>query len=108
MTTPRFLKLAVVAAPVLSLAVCGGSNTSSATLPTAPTAATTTTTTPVGPGTTPASLPAIYGRFGNGVQVSLDGQTVVIRTTDVPDHPSPYWGLGNPSYEAPQDRKSVV
>jgi hypothetical protein len=44
----------------------------------------------------------VYGKFGNGVQVSLDGQTIVITTTDVPDHPSPYFGVGNPNYEAPQ------
>ena len=44
----------------------------------------------------------MYSAFGNGVQVSLDGTTVVLKTTDVPDHPSPYFGIGNPGYEAPQ------
>ena len=32
----------------------------------------------------------------------MDGQTVVLRTTDLPDHPSPYWGAGNANYEPPQ------
>jgi hypothetical protein len=40
--------------------------------------------------------------FGNGTQVSLDGSMVVLRTTDVPDHPSPYFGQGSPHYEPPQ------
>jgi hypothetical protein len=82
------------------LARCGSSSASSgaASSPTSPSTPTTTTTT-----TTPnTALPAIYGRFGNGVTVSLNGQTVVITTTDVPDHPSPYFGVGNAKYEAPQ------
>ena len=94
MTTSRLIQLTVVAAAVLSLAVCGGSSTT--TSPTSPTTTTTTT------GTTSGSLPAIYSKFGNGVHVSLDGQTVVIGTTDIPDHPSPYFGVGNANYEAPQ------
>jgi YHYH protein len=82
------------------LAMCGGSTP---TTPTTPGASppTTTTTMPA------ASLPSVYSRFGNGVQVSMDGQTVVLRTTDLPDHPSPYWGTGNPNYEAPQAGMTV-
>jgi hypothetical protein len=43
----------------------------------------------------------MYGKFGNGTHVTLEGQTVVITTTDVPDHPSPYFGVGNANYVAP-------
>ncbi len=47
------------------------------------------------------TLPAVYAQFGNGVQVSVDGTNVVLRTTSVPDHKSPYFGTGNAMYEAP-------
>jgi len=86
---------------VLPLLHCGSSSSSSA----SPSAATTTTTTATS--TAPASnatasLPAMYSKFANGTQVSLSGTTVVITTQDLPDHKSPYWGSGNPLYEAPQ------
>ena len=66
---------------MVPLVMCGGSST------TAPSSTTTTTT-------TTGTLPAIYSKFTNGVKVSLDGTTVVITTTDVPDHTSPYFGAG--------------
>ena len=44
----------------------------------------------------------MYAQFGKAATVSLDAATAVIRTTDVPDHPTPYWGVGSPLYEAPQ------
>src|SRR5262245_51099074 len=94
MTPTRFVQR-LAALSLLSAAACGGSSPTSPTSP--PRAASTTTT-----GTTPVSLPAMYGKFGNGVQVSLAGTTVVLTTTDVPDHPSPYFGVGNPNYETPQ------
>src|SRR5262245_26287054 len=72
--------------------MCGGEAPSSPT--------TTASTTSIS--TASASLPGIYTRFGSGVQASIDGQTVVLRTSDLPDHPSPYWGTGNANYEAPQ------
>jgi len=51
--------------------------------------------------TTSGSLPAWYSQFGNGVQVSLQGANVVLQTKDLPDHTSPYWGVGKALYEAP-------
>jgi hypothetical protein len=47
-------------------------------------------------------VPAPFTKFGGSATVSVDGATIVIRTTDVPDHKSPYFGAGNASYEAPQ------
>ena len=44
----------------------------------------------------------MYSQFGNSVTVSFEGATAVLRSTDLPDHPSPYWGAGSPLYEAPQ------
>ena len=69
--------------------------TSSATSPSA-------ATSPSSASSTSGSLPAWYSQFGNGVQVSLQGANVVLQTNDLPDHPSPYWGVGKALYEAPQ------
>ena len=82
---------AVIAAIVV--ADCSSSDSSSTT--TSPTTSTSTSTTAT------QSLPATYAKFGGSATVSLEGSTVVIRTTDVPDHKSPYWGVGNANYEAP-------
>lgn len=80
----------------LLAAGCGGSNAPAA--PSSPAAATAASA--------PAGLPAIYAQF-YGVQVSLDGSSVVLRTTSVPDHASPYFGPGSPLYEPPQPGMQV-
>ena len=76
-----------------AVAQCGGANSTTTT--TAPSTTTTSTTT-----TSTTALPSAYAKFGGSATVSLDGSTVVIRTTDLPDHKSPYWGVGNANYEA--------
>src|SRR5215471_2931764 len=91
MFTSRFIQLLGLGALMLSLTFC--SKATNATSVTSPTTSSVDAS---------GALPAIYSKFGNGVQVSLDGQTVVLKTTDVPDHPSPYFGVGNAGYEAPQ------
>jgi hypothetical protein len=48
-----------------------------------------------------SAAPGFYSQF-YGAQVSQDGSSVVLRTTSVPDHPSPYFGVGNAQYEPPQ------
>jgi hypothetical protein len=51
--------------------------------------------------TSSGALPDWYKAFaGTGVTVKVDGNVVVITTTDVPDHKSPYFGAGNAQYEA--------
>ena len=93
---------------------CSKSN-DTATTPTTPTATaavsttTTTTATPTTPATTTAtSTQAIFSQFGGtGVSVTFEGTTAVIRTSDLPDHKSPYWGVGNANYEAPQSGMQV-
>ena len=94
---PRLTLLRIAFPLLVAIAVarCGGSPSNTTT--TAPSAATTTTTT-IPPTQT---LPAVYSKFGGSATVSLDGSTVVIRTTDLPDHKSPYWGVGNANYESP-------
>lgn len=64
--------------------------------PTSPSSASTTT-----PPSTGSTLASVYGHFGNGVQVVLDGTMVRLTTTSVPDHASPYFGQGHVQYEAP-------
>jgi hypothetical protein len=50
---------------------------------------------------TSSGVPDWYKAFaGTGVTVKVDGSVVVITTTDVPDHKSPYFGAGNAQYEA--------
>ena len=106
MTLTQLARIACLAAAVPVVARCGGSSDSSITAPTASASATTTTTVPTS--TTTSTLAGIYSKFTNGVQVSMDGATVVLRTTDVPDHNSPYFGVGNAGYEAPQAGMQVA
>jgi len=60
-------------------------------------AATTTGTTTT---STNTSVPDLFKAFGNGVTVTVDGNFVVVKSTGVPDHKSPYFGTGNAKYEA--------
>jgi hypothetical protein len=47
------------------------------------------------------TAPAWYAKFQSAVTVSVEGTNVVLRSNGVPDHTSPYWGVGNALYEAP-------
>jgi hypothetical protein len=49
-----------------------------------------------------SSLPAGYEKFTTGTSVQLSGNFVVISTTDIPNHKSPYFGAGSANYVAPQ------
>lgn len=66
--------------------------------PTTPSVASSPTTTTGSTG----RAPAWYSKFSTAVTVSTDGTNVVLRSNGLPDHPSPYWGVGNALYEAPQ------
>jgi len=79
---------------VTAALACGGTSAPTATQATTTTSTTTTTT------TTTSGVPTFYGAFGSGVTVTLQGSTVVITSTGVPDHKSPYFGVGNAQYEA--------
>jgi len=77
-------------AAIVLLAACSGSNAIS------PADSTSTTGTQM----TSGLLPDWYKAFaGTGVTVKVDGSFVVITTTDLPDHKSPYFGAGNANYE---------
>ena len=72
---------------------------------------------PPGPGPSPTpsaapvgtttSVPPIYKKFAATVIVSMDGASVKLVTNDVPNHKSPYFGVGNAMYEMPYSGMSV-
>lgn len=47
-----------------------------------------------------ASVPTPYSAFYNVTSISADANNVIIRTTDLPDHKSPFYGKSSPNYEA--------
>ncbi len=51
-------------------------------------------------GTVDDSIPAVFQQFGNGVTVTRDGDYIVLRTSDVPDHKSVYFDPSDARYEA--------
>ena len=71
-------------------------NSSSPTAPSAMTAAATTT-----PAASGVNASGIYAQFQSAVSVTMTGTTVMLRSSGVPDHTSPYWGRGHAQYEAP-------
>lgn len=97
MHTRHLLAAAALAASAATVsAACGGGATSAAvtTTPTAPTIGGTATGGSV-------NTTSMYAQFGGAANVAIDGATVIVRTTDVPDHASPYWGRASAMYEAP-------
>ena len=52
-------------------------------------------------GTTTNNFSRLYAKLYNVVSVDSSGSTnIIIKTTDVPDHKSPFFGVGNAKYEA--------
>ncbi len=52
------------------------------------------------PATTGANLPAAHKKFASTVSVSIEGDSVVLKSNGVPDHPSPYFDRSDKRYEA--------
>ncbi|MFT5171500.1 MAG: hypothetical protein ACI9BD_001277 [Candidatus Marinamargulisbacteria bacterium] len=50
--------------------------------------------------TTTSDLPTVFQKFNSQVTISVDGDEVVIQTTDIPDHNSPYFETTHSQYEA--------
>jgi hypothetical protein len=102
----KYLFLALVTAVALVISACANDAnsitgpTTTSIGPSSPAPTPTTTPTPT-PSTPSGAVPAWFAAFGNGVQVSASGASIVLQTRDLPDHPSPYWGTGNALYEAP-------
>lgn len=50
--------------------------------------------------TSTEGVPAVFRKFASGVEVSVDGDEIVLRSNDVPNHRSPYFPRSDPRYEA--------
>lgn len=57
------------------------------------------TTTSVSP-TTNTSLPDVFKKFNTDLQVYVDGDYIIVKSTGIPDHKSPYFGASDSRYEA--------
>ncbi len=99
-----------VLALVMAAACSGDTPTSPSTTivdtATVATTATTTTTpeapTTVTPTTGPVSISAVVtNRYRSPVTLAVGATTIVLRSRGVPDHVTPYWGVGHALYEAP-------
>lgn len=51
-------------------------------------------------GSSSTEVPAVFRRFAGTVEVSVDGDEIVLRSNDVPNHRSPYFAPGDARYEA--------
>lgn len=49
--------------------------------------------------TTNATLPTIFSKFNSSVTISVEGNYVVLKTNDIPDHKSPYFATTDSRYE---------
>jgi hypothetical protein len=91
----------VTAFALAATLACGsGSSTPTAATNTGTGTNTTGTTTKTG-GSSTTTLPAGYEKFTGSATVQLSGSTVIINSTDIPNHKSPYFGVGNANYVAP-------
>ena len=81
--------LVLLGVTVAAALACASSSSPSATT-------TTATTSPA-----PSTAPAMYQKFQSAVSVTVSGTQVVLRSSGLPDHKSPYWGVGNALYEPP-------
>lgn len=89
--------LSLFSAAVVLVLACSSPATPEATTSTS----TTTSTTVTNPTSTSTNAPAMYQRFASAVTITVEGSNVVLKSNGVPDHKSPYWGVGNAMYEAP-------
>lgn len=61
----------------------------------------TTTTNPSSDGTTTNDFTKLYAKMNNITSIDYSGSTnTIIKTTNVPDHKSPFFGVNNAKYEA--------
>ena len=51
-------------------------------------------------GTNNAALPEVFKKFSSTVTVSVDGDYVVLKSNDLPDHPSVYYSTSDSRYQA--------
>jgi hypothetical protein len=107
----RLAPAALVVALTALLGACGedvsfqngiiSGNTTPVSTPSTPTGDTDTGTgTDADGDTDDGDVPAVFAKFASGVTVYRDGDEIVIESTAVPNHGSPYFPVGDPRYEA--------
>jgi hypothetical protein len=96
---------------LLSLLACdgsdaanGGDDSNGADTAGGDTAADTTRTLDTCGGTIEDDVPTFYARYFHCVDIWMNGADVMIRTQNLPPHPSYYWGEASPNYVAWDDR----
>ena len=96
MSFQTFKSRSAAALVALTAIACGASSSS-------PTATTNSTNSTGGTNNSSGStsLPPGYEKFTNGTSVQVQGNFVVISTADIPNHKSPYFGVGSANYVAP-------
>ena len=50
----------------------------------------------------------VKATYKNAVTISTSGNTITLKSQGVPDHVTPYWGVGNAHYEAQAAGKSLT
>ncbi|MEO7312733.1 MAG: YHYH protein [Chitinophagaceae bacterium] len=50
--------------------------------------------------TTTGTVPDVFKKFNSSVTISSDGTYITLKSNGLPDHKSPYYGVGNAKYEA--------
>jgi hypothetical protein len=55
---------------------------------------------PGGASASSGEIPAVFRKFAGSVEVSADGDEIVLRSNGVPNHKSPYFAPGDARYEA--------
>lgn len=50
--------------------------------------------------TSSGSVPAAFAHYAKTVQITVEGNEIVLRSNGIPDHKSPYFGAGDARYEA--------
>ncbi len=61
-----------------------------------------------GGGSNNTDLPAGFSKFiSEYTDVYISGDYVIVESTGVPNHSSPYWGAGHPNYVAPHSNMVV-
>jgi hypothetical protein len=59
------------------------------------------------PSSSSSSVPEVFKKFSSSVEIYAEGDFIVLKTKDVPNHKSPYWGSSSANYETPQSGMTV-
>lgn len=93
------MRHALIASSILAIALaCGTSSPTASTNDSTTGTNTNGTTQPTS--TTPVDASGMYAKFGGSASVTKSGSTMVVASTNIPDHKSPYFATTDSRYEA--------